>query len=266
MAELTVPQSMYDKSLLFTNQEDKEAASKLIDQIGQSMGFFKMCIDQFEPRKSDAFTHLGLMESYLAELSKLTDYDGMVAKEYEKRYAEIKAANTRIHELEAMLGSQVSGAAVSAGIRHWENVFRAWYEAAGFHYAEVTMGPYVIRANFDDELENEPGQRHLATQELLDKVKGHVHFITSDEDWDIEHDQFHSNLLDTHANKLNLIQLFTDSFPKANITEFRARKDGGKYYLHFSVVILWEDLDAWWSSIQDTEKTDTDTKTEEQSD
>lgn len=249
MKKLDTSPNMRDKSPLFQNQTDKQAATKIIEQINQSMGLFKAFIN-LEPTKSDAFIHLSLLENYLAKLSKLTGYDGMIAKEQEQKYAEIRAANLKIHELESLLGSQVSANAVAAGMQHWENVFRAWYEASGFHYADIKMNPYVIRADFSDELTNEPKTRRLATKEILEKITGHVHFITDDSSWDIEHDRFHSNLLDTNKNKQNIIQLFTRTFPNSTIHEFKAHKDSEKYYLSFDAVIPWDDLDKYWSSIK----------------
>lgn len=249
MPELTTPPSMHDKTILFNDYESKTKALTVIQKIKQSANFFEELIRQFEPRKSDAFVHLGLLESYLTELSKLTGYDGMVIQENKRRYAELKAANDRIRELEKQIGNQVSTEAVSTGIRRWENIFCAWYEAHGFRYADVEMGPYVIRAEFSEELVNAPRARHLSDEELFNELVNCVPFITDNPDWDIEHGQFHSNLLDTKANKLNLIQLFKDAFPNANIHEFKARKDGEQYYLRFSVAIPWSDLGAWYKKL-----------------
>lgn len=248
MALLNISPFMHDKTKLFDNQNDAEAAKKLLRDINQSVSFFYTLIEQSEPHVSDAFTHLSLLESYITELSKITGYDGMIAQENARRYSELREANNKIRMLENQLGNQMSAQAVSSGIQRWTNLFTAWYEAAGFRYAKIETNGYTLIAEFSSEIANKP-RRRISDEQSYNQIASHVNFIIHAPDYDVNPERSHSDLLDTQNNKDRLIQLFTTTFPDSRISDFRSMAEYDKYYLRFTVTIPWPAIDNWYNQV-----------------
>ena len=245
MPKLPISPLMKDRTKLFNNNDDKTAAKKILNDIHHSISFFSTLIDMDVTQISDAYTHLGLLESYITELSKLTGYDGMVAQENARRYAELRKAHERIRELESKIGSQMSGTSVSAGIRHWDNVFKAWYEACGWHYAKVEISPYNLIAHLYNDTELEQ-HRHISDETIYNQIAPNVPFIMTPEHFDMDQQRFLSRILDTERNKTYIKHIIKTFFPNAYISEFKSHCDNNMYYLEYDVVISLEELDSWY--------------------
>ena len=247
-ARLPVSPEMTDRTPAFDTIEKKTAALKTVDEAITSLAFFKKLLSDHEPRRSDIFTHLGLLEHTLVELSEVTGYDGMTARENERRYAELRAANARIRELETKIGDQVSADAVSTGIDRYSRIFGAWWAARGFKYADMTPNQWGIRAKVDDELVNGEPHRTFADEKLLKLVVAATTRFTAPE-FDVDPGQFHSNLLDTDRNRAAIIAAYAESLPGARVNGFTSVVEDGKFYLRHDVTVPYEDLERWAKSL-----------------
>lgn len=246
---MNLPVSPYltDKSPAFKTADQRANAIVELGETLSALSFFKQTVESMAPPASvaDVYTHLSLLEHHLTELSRLTGYDGMCTKENEARYAEIRAANQKIRELEAQLGSTMTGDAVASGVRHYLNVLGTWWSAAGFRYAKMEPTQWGISAEFSSEvILHERESTPYADSALLIKANGKVDPITTD-DFDVREDKYHGDLLDTDRNKKALDALFRKYFPEAYITGFRSHHDSSQFCLRFTVYFNYKELEAW---------------------
>lgn len=251
---LTVPAAMTDASPAFTSAEVKAKAIGELNDAIQSLQFFRIrCLDTAAPaRVSDVFTHIGLLENHIAELSRLTGYDGIILKEKEARHAELRAANTKIRELESMLGQTMTGAAVRAGIKHYLDVLGAWWSAMGFQYAKMEPGPWCISAELSDEIIRPGHERSsFADKDLLPLAMSAVTPVHSDM-YDLKQEPYHDNLLDTDKNKSTLQSALLQAFPNARISGFHIHRDGDLFLLRTNILVDYEDLECWEKNLSST--------------
>lgn len=233
-----------DRTPVTLTPEKQGTIMKSIKTITSALAFFTARMAQNNVKNTDVDTCMGLLEHNVADLSKATGYDGILAKEVEERHAEIRKLNKRIRELEEERGKAVSATAVSAAIRRYEDVFRAWYESCGFRYASIEYSAYGFRADFSAEL-NHVRERHLArSNEELARFAKMTTFIPESADWDVIKDDYHDELADTDKNRQNLIRLFTEAFSDVIVNEFKGRKnDFGSFSLRINVYVSYEDIE-----------------------
>lgn len=94
---------------------------------------------------TDGFTAvaLGLLEHQVQDLSKVTGVPCVSAAEVEQRYAELRNANNRVHELEKQLGSAGATVDIKHVVAHYSTLVRDWWQRDGMGYvAEFKFGQY----------------------------------------------------------------------------------------------------------------------------
>lgn len=91
-----------------------------------------------------------LAESRLVDIAKLVGIEIHTQVEQEDRYARIRAANLRIHELERQLGAAVTPAVIQMGIQSVCERLNKWWDQRGFGYiGDLRLTQYGhIEANF----------------------------------------------------------------------------------------------------------------------
>lgn len=252
--ELTVSPNFKDKSPAFADEAAKKTALRKTNELLSSLGFFRNLILEHEPQKADVWTHLGLLEHGVSELSGLTGYDGMLRKDRETRFAETRAANIKIRELEAALGAGTGPDAVGAGIAHYMEVLGTFYSACGFRHASMDPTRWGIHAEFTHELTKAVERSPFAEKKLMAMAVLSCGFIPKQKGWDLERDQFHDSLLDTDRNRKRIVELYAAAFPGDIVREFRSVRDGDKYYLKHEITVGWNNLAAWEARIRQTAK------------
>lgn len=231
--------------LNFTPEEQKQT-DKLVANMIDSLSFFRIRLND-RPNMNDVHTHMSLFESYFTKLAPLVKYDSILTTEREKRFAEIKAANTEIHRLNQMLGNGISPESISAKLRDYDNIIRLWYGALGFQYASLKQyTPYGITYEFNAELQYYPDDGCSGQKEWKNLFFQAFTIITSDDTtWDIWRDTYHAELLDTDKNRQKISALLQENFPNHNIHEFRSRRnDAGSFSMRFTVNIPYTDIEA----------------------
>lgn len=94
---------------------------------------------------TDGFTAvaLGLLEHQVQDLSKVTGVPCVSAAEVEQRYAELRNANNRVHELEKQLGSAGANIDIKHVVAHYSTLVREWWQRDGLGYvSEFNFGQY----------------------------------------------------------------------------------------------------------------------------
>lgn len=249
--ELKIPAAMTDASPAFTSAAVRAQAIGEINDAIRSLQFFRTrCMDGSAlARASDVYTHLSLLEHHVAELSRLTGYDGMLLKETEARHAELRAANEKIRELEAMLGQTMTGTAVRAGIKHYLDVLGTWWSAMGFRYAKMEPGQWCISAQLSEEIVRPSSESATYADKTLLPLASAATQPVTDKAYDLKQEIYHAGLLDTDRNKTTLQTAVLSAFPNAQVSGFQSHRDNDVFLLRTTILVDYEDLECWEKSL-----------------
>lgn len=122
----------YNKDLIPIDLELIEKTKKVYANIRLNITFM---IEQWEKgllEQGMFETHLKLVETYTKEFTGLFDYAGIIQKETEERYSEIRAVNTENHELRKQLGQKVTNEDLRERIKNITEEFKKWWNIYGF--------------------------------------------------------------------------------------------------------------------------------------
>lgn len=236
---------MYNnRTPLDLSNEDKSKIQQIIKKTINSLAFMSQRISDGADM-NDVHTHMSLLEYSVQDLTPLTHYDSVLAEETENRHKEIRELNRRVHDLETQRGREVTADAVSAAIRRYEDVFRAWYQAAGIRYAKIDYTSYSLKIEICNELDNNRKDRLTTDKELCKKLAEEMPFITESPDWDVVHDHYTSELLDTDKNRKNITNLLKKYFPNVRIFSFNShRNDFESFSLRCCANVPYTDIEA----------------------
>ncbi|MEX3984009.1 hypothetical protein AB4Y45_34030 [Paraburkholderia sp. EG287A] len=96
---------------------------------------------------------LKVAEFELSHLGKTLGIETDSAKEREQRYADLRAANARVRELEALLGSTQPPEATQAALKNLADQLNGWWDLEGFgHISDIAFGQYGCTVNFSCNL------------------------------------------------------------------------------------------------------------------
>lgn len=116
-------------------------------------------------------TSLSLLEIQLRDLANATGVPCESAAEAEERYANLRKANQRIHELEASIGTQAAYADVALGVKKVSDSFKAWWKQRGFGLvSSVHVDGYgQLRAELSGYLFPPEGPAFMSSTPVTDK-------------------------------------------------------------------------------------------------
>lgn len=236
---------MYNnRTPLDLSNEDKSKIQQIIKRTIDSLAFMSQRISDGADM-NDVHTHMSLLEYAVNDLTPLTHYDSVLAEEVESRHKKIRELNQRVHELETQRGREVTADAISAAIRRYEDVFRAWYQAAGIRYAKIDYTSYSLKIEICNELDNHQRDRLTTDKELCKKLAEEMPFITESPNWDVVHDHYTSELLDTDKNRENITNLLKKYFPNVRIFSFNSyRNDFESFSLRCCANVPYTDIEA----------------------
>ena len=124
-------------------------------------------------------------------------------------------------------------------------MFRAWYQAAGIRYAKIDYTSYSLKIEICNELDNNRKDRLTTDKELCKKLAEEMPFITESPDWDVVHDHYTSELLDTDKNRKNITNLLKKYFPNVRIFSFNSyRNDFESFSLRCCANVPYTDIEA----------------------
>lgn len=165
-------------------------------------------------------THLKLVETYAKEFTGLFDYAGILQKENEERYSEIRAANTENHELRKQLGQKVTNEDLRERIKNISEEFKKWWNIYGFGHCSgndigfAGYGAFVVKLSgmTTDAYYAKNGEvpENYNKQETL-KGMG----------FDLEGSESHSRVNGCDKNIELLKALLIEKYPSAEIDEIK---------------------------------------------
>lgn len=225
--------------------EELAGATECIKNIIQNLGFFNVRL-QDRPKYNDVHTHMGLFESYFAELSSLVKYDGVLKAEQEKRYAKTRKANQEIRRLKEMMGKGITAEGVGERLHLYDDVIELFCGACGFHYARHEKTNYWgSEYTFHEELEYEQSDGHSRKKEWVDAFCNAYPLLSGEDTrFDLWRDTYHAELLDTDNNRRLMEDFMTEVFPNSSFYEFRSHHNDAKTYsLEFRIHIPLKDIE-----------------------
>ena len=227
---------------------DKEKAISKLKETVHSLSFFIERIASEKAVMTDVYTHMGLMEHDFLELSELTDYQTVLKEEQERRLKDIRETMQENHRLKAEVGEKITAEQGSTWLRHMENILHAWQHAKGFQYIHIeknlTWG-VIFTINND-----------LHQEDAIDKPKTEIESICQtatpsvyedDYPWEQEHMDYHNEILNTDTNKNTMRQFLQDTFPEAEVLEYKGRKNDRKNYIMTTKIsVPYTDIQAYY--------------------
>lgn len=130
-----------NKALVPIDLELIEKTKKAYANIRLNISFMIEQWEKGELEQGMYETHLKLVETYAKEFTGLFDYAGILQKENEERYSEIRAVNTENHELRKQLGQKVTNEDLRERIKNITEQFKKWWNIYGFgHISNNDIG------------------------------------------------------------------------------------------------------------------------------
>lgn len=92
-------------------------------------------------------TMCSLLESHVGSLTKSLGYEGVLHREKEERFKEIRELNSQNRELRKQLGGKASAEDVRESLKNLLESFNSWWNINGFgHSSDESFGPYGFKA------------------------------------------------------------------------------------------------------------------------
>lgn len=232
------------------SDDETRKAKELAKNIIDSMSFFVTRLSD-RPNKTDVHTHLSLFRSYFNELAEIVGYGEILDQEITEQQNTIKGLNAEIARLYGMIGQGVTAEKVSAKLMEYDQILQAFAKALGFRYVPIERtSAWMMEFRFTDELMLTPMDaascRNGEQMERIRHFSQSLPFIPSHpEEWDLDFDDYHAELLDTDRNKHQLEELIRKTFPNSVIRGYRSRlNDFDHYSIEMTVAIPFTDLEV----------------------
>lgn len=136
------------------NPDDKAVAMRTIRELFGSLGHIHEALKGGTGLNVEMATNiLKLGEFHLADLGKILAIETDSALERERRNADLRNANLRVHELQKQLGNAQAPELTQLSLKALSRHLRAWWTQHGFgHVSEIQFGEHSCRATFSCHL------------------------------------------------------------------------------------------------------------------
>ncbi|MDS1044028.1 hypothetical protein QM013_28285 [Pseudomonas aeruginosa] len=154
--------------------EDQRAAIKAtVKKAQQSLAILPFLLEQSTVpglTRAQARMAMETTEFELATLGRSLGVDTEAGSTIEQRFGELRQANMRIRDLEALLGQQMPAEAIQPALGNLARKLRDWWRLEGFgHTSEIQFGEYSLQVRFSlQSLSARPliaGAEHLSHAE-----------------------------------------------------------------------------------------------------
>ncbi|WP_321810121.1 hypothetical protein [Burkholderia sp. BCC1985] len=211
-----------EATLTLSADQQAVARKKISDMHHAVATILSVLKDSAEIDVELATNCIKVAEFNLADLCKALGVETFSAKEREQRYADLRAANMRIHDLETQLGSTVAPEAVQNAIKNIAQHLNKWWRSDGFGYVhDLEFGAYgVCRGKFSRSLNGT--FRLLDSDTPVSDKKNKAAWLDSlrERGFDLIQDDREWALSDCDSNRAALIDLITKNIPSAKVFKF----------------------------------------------
>lgn len=144
------------------DEDAKQVIDKEVRDASTALGFVRDLSRRPDASKQALHSGLYTVESVLATLCKTMGVELDSAAEREARYADLRAANTRVRELEQQLGQSVAPQAIACGLKAYANSLRRWWREDGMGYVgDLSFGEW---GGCEMRLSCSPGMRWVSSE------------------------------------------------------------------------------------------------------
>ncbi|MDX5808570.1 hypothetical protein [Bacillus cereus group sp. BfR-BA-02730] len=203
------------KELVALNEDDKAIALKGLEDLYFSAKQMHEWLSKDKLTEEAKGLFISLSESYISDVAKATNYESDLAKERERRSADLRNANLRIRELKQQMAEMKPIDGLKEQLHSLTNTIKDWWRELGFNYiSEMTFTDYGgLNVKFAFSL----NRRSRRKKEAVDKIqqlrdKG---FVLMKEGNELQ-------LADNDTNKKLLINLLEERFPSIQIERIEA--------------------------------------------
>lgn len=203
------------KELVALNEDDKAIALKGLEDLYFSAKQMHEWLSKDKLTEEAKGLFISLSESYISDVAKATNYESDLAKERERRSADLRNANLRIRELKQQMANMKPIDGLKEQLHSLTNTIKDWWRELGFNYiSEMTFTDYGgLNVKFAFSL----NRRSRRKKEAVDKIqqlrdKG---FVLMKEGNELQ-------LADNDTNKKLLINLLEERFPSIQIERIEA--------------------------------------------
>lgn len=205
-----------DKTLVVHNPETEKKLIKAKDEIYYAIQELTSQYKQQKLQEGFKETLLSLCEHYTKNLCDVMGYNGILKKEYEERYKEIRELNTENRELRKQLGEKVSNEDCREKIKNLRESVEKWWNIEGFgHISEISFGGYG-----DCKMKLSGMITHSYRAEIPKSEKQKVQQLV-DMGFSLDNNE-HKWVLDTDKNRSLLLNLLKRKYPSAYIQYYKS--------------------------------------------
>jgi len=235
---------MNEATLALTEDQQAVAQKKIRDLHGATGTIFSLLKDGRPVDAELATNCVKVAEFNLSDLCKALGIETFSAAEREKRYADLRAANIKIRDLEAQLGATLSPEATQHAIKNIAERLNTWWKQEGFGYVhELNFGAYgVCHGEFSLSLRGNsllfgsdtPITDKKTKAEWLDSLRERgFELVKDDREWAMR---------DCDVNRQALLDLVTMRLPSAKVFKFAnfSRDNGNGFVLHHAEVYVYK--------------------------
>lgn len=214
---------MTTEEKLTLSADQQAVAAKKIRDINGAIGTILSLLKEEKPVDAELATNcVKVAEFNLADLCKALGVETFSAAEREKRYADLRAANIKIRDLEAQLGATLSPQATQHAIKNTADRLNMWWQTEGFGYVhELGFGAYgVCHGEFSCSLRGSSFLFDSDTPVTDRKTKAEWLASLRERGFKLAQDGRDWVLVDCDSNRQALLDLVSTRIPSAKVFRF----------------------------------------------
>jgi hypothetical protein len=170
-------------------------------------------------------TLLNLVEHHTADTAKVLGYDSESEKKIKERYAEIRQANQRIHELKRKLAENTPTDGLPELLYSLRMAVNDWWHKQGFNLVtDENFGIFGFKGRFCLDIRSLSFMTRKPVTEKQNKKNRLEQMIAEGYEFEIEDRDY--VLLDTPGNRERITALLKSKFPSLDISKW------GNWCLH----------------------------------
>ncbi len=165
-------------------------------------------------------THLKLVETYAKEFTGLFDYSGMLKKETEERYAEIRELNEENRKLRKQLGQKVTNEDLRERIKNITEQFKKWWNIYGFGHISNNYSGFTGYGAFQITLSGMTTDAYYAKNgEVPDGYNKQT--ALKEMGFELDGEDSHARVISNDKNIGLLKTLLMEKFPSVEVDEIK---------------------------------------------
>lgn len=138
-----------DQTIVELNKKESEKFNKSWKDLAFLLSTIKKDVDGLSLTVQMREAYSSLLETHSKDILDVFKYEGVLQKQKEERYVDIRNLNLENSELRRQLGEKVSMEDIRESLKNISEQIRRWWNIEGFgHTSEIDFGPYGANVKF----------------------------------------------------------------------------------------------------------------------